>query len=155
MRLSCSLLLLALGAPIALGQACPKPDPSVTCNARYVRVKTCFCLAKMYSTFSLPALFDATSYDPVTCNGCSYDNECLAIAAGESKCEQACADPAPGVVCTAEFAPVACGGYVWCIYDNLCLAMAAGKTQADCQRSCPELSGEVVCTQVSPGERSW
>lgn len=120
MRLSDCLFLLAIGTPMAMGQSCPTPATGTICNL---------------------------SYDPVSCDGCSYENLCLAEAAGQTatSCTSACAEPDPNIVCTTEFAPVACGGYTWCIYDNLCTALAAGKAEADCQRSCPEVP-EVACT---------
>lgn len=94
-------------------------------------------------TFSL---LSSRSYDPVTCNGCTYENLCQAEAAGQTDCQMACAEPAADAMCTKEYAPVACGGSSWCIYDNLCLALASGKEEVDCVRSCPPVPEGVACT---------
>jgi hypothetical protein len=84
-------------------------------------------------------------YRPVTCNGCSYPNSCIAAAAlGDlttASCDSkprekpptksptyspttapVCPLPPPGTICTFEYEPLTCNG---CPYSNGCIATAA------------------------------
>lgn len=100
------------GTTAAGGKKCPTPDPSVICTKEY---------------------------KPVVCDGCAYANSCIAGAAGfkaeqcvskaEADAKKVCPDPAPGIVCTMEYAPVKCDG---CLYPNSCTAGAAGFTKEQC-----------------------
>ncbi|CAB9519067.1 expressed unknown protein [Seminavis robusta] len=73
-------------------------------------------------------------YDPVECGSsysCSYDNECLATAAGYNidycqPAEPLCPEPGNNL-CPRNLYPVACPNRIGgeCIYDNACLAQAA------------------------------
>ena len=82
-----------------------------------------------------------------TCDGdCTYDNTCLAEAAGATGCTASCPLPDAEIACTREYAPVVCGG---CTYSNACSGTAAGFTESDCSTVCPDSStaGEgVACT---------
>jgi len=78
-------------------------------------------------------------YRPVLCDGCRYANPCLAGAAGfkadqcvpdsDEAAKKKCPGPAPGIVCTMEYAPVICDG---CRYSNGCTAGAAGFKKEQC-----------------------
>lgn len=90
----------------------------------------------------------------MTCDGdCTYDNLCLAEAAQATNCVGSCPVPDSNTTCTAEFAPVACGGTQWCLYPNLCTAVAAGQDEIDCIRDCPtNVNDTVACTsEFDPG----
>lgn len=93
--------------------ACPQPKPDRDCTKEY---------------------------QPVVCAGCRYANGCVATSAGFQvdqclmedpvKGEKKCPDPAPGIICTMEYAPVLCDG---CRYPNACVAGAAGFKKEQCK----------------------
>ena len=62
------------------------------------------------ATGCCPAVPEGTActfdYVPQTCdNGCTYDNTCLAEAAGATGCSETCSVPDGTVACTLDYAP--------------------------------------------------
>jgi hypothetical protein len=100
---------LGLGGPLVGAGSCPSVPDGIPCTANYL---------------------------PLSCDGCVYDNSCLAKAAGFSKgqCQQARGGSCPtgpgGTPCPLNYAPVSCDG---CEYANLCSAEAAGFPEGQCQ----------------------
>jgi hypothetical protein len=103
---------------------------------------------------------------PVTMYPCDTENgeTCLLSDSGSYVCEQApagpppndCPEPSPDIICTAEYAPVNCGG---CEYSNQCIATSADPsfTEETCTlvtpptplapEDCPPL-GDVICAEI-------
>lgn len=88
---------------------CPKPREDIICYGKYA---------------------------PVVCaDGCEYDNDCLAQAAGQTSCNpssSSCPEPVYYIDCGDGYNPVTCSG--GCEYDNACLARAAGQDMRTCNR---------------------
>jgi hypothetical protein len=102
-------LALGLGGPLVGGGSCPQVPDRTPCTLNYL---------------------------PLSCNGCVYDNSCLAKAAGfsEGQCQQvrrgSCPTGPGGTPCPLNYAPVSCDG---CEYANSCSAKAAGFPESQCQ----------------------
>lgn len=117
---------------------------------------SCVAINTVAATDSCPAVPDGTvcTFDlqPVTCDDCTYDNQCLADAAGATGCAATCPVPDGNVVCTREYSPVVCAN--GCFYSNACLAGAAGLASDQCSPVCPSIDIEsassaagVACTR--------
>lgn len=91
------LLLLVLGAPAALGQTCPDVPEGTSCTFEYDPGAFLFVVV---FAFSLARANSILRLSLVTCNGCSYENQCEATAAGQTNCAPSCAEPDPTVACT-------------------------------------------------------
>jgi hypothetical protein len=100
---------LGLGGPLVGGRSCPNVPDGIPCTANYL---------------------------PLSCDGCVYDNSCLAKAAGfsEGQCQQvrggSCPTGPGGAPCPLNYAPVSCDG---CEYANSCSAEAAGFPEGQCE----------------------
>ena len=89
-------------------------------------------------------------FAPVCCDGVTYDNDCVAGAAGASDCAEGACETAESlpeaVACPLIFAPVCCDLVT---YDNDCEAEAAGAS--DCTEGpCPPLGGVPCPLNIKP-----
>jgi len=73
--------------------------------------------------------------NPHVCFGCSYENICLAEAAGYDIDNDCCQSPNPSA-CGLIFQPLICGSKQ-CRYDNLCLAELSGYSETQCTSTLP------------------
>ena len=74
------------------------PALPVSCLTIQVCFVLEFCFA--FSFDGAPPISPHCSSPAVTCNGCNYDNQCLADAAGQTGCAPSCAVPDASTACT-------------------------------------------------------
>jgi hypothetical protein len=139
MRRLCSGLTIVLLSVAALsGNACVERTPPATGGPSRASQPT-GTPAPNTCPQPAPDRVCTKEYQPVLCKGCRYANACVAASAGfraddcltedPAKSEKKCPDPAPGIICTMEYAPVLCDG---CKYPNGCVAGAAGYKKEQC-----------------------
>jgi hypothetical protein len=154
---------------VATGTACEFEFAPLVCNGECFYTNSCEAEAAgltpsdpdVCQSANCPTADGLTictaDFNPVTCQGCQYANQCLATAAGflEDACNPSgCPTPNATVACQRNYNPVTCDSDgVSCVYDNLCIGEAAGLGESCAEvetpanpESCPVDDGTSACT---------